>query len=62
VPLGKILSNENHGLPKDKQIVLHCASGSRSQQAAEHLAKHGYTQVQNLRGGIRAWQAVLNRR
>jgi sulfur-carrier protein adenylyltransferase/sulfurtransferase len=62
VPLAKILARETHGIPKDKQVVVHCEMGGRSLKAAEHLVKEGYTQILNLTGGIKAWQAFINRR
>ena len=42
-------------LPKDREIICVCASGSRSSSAARHLMKHGYT-VLNLSGGMSRWQ------
>lgn len=41
-------------LPKDKEIVLICASGARSMQAAMFLVNHGFEQVTNVRGGVMA--------
>ncbi len=43
-------------MPKDKEIVLMCAGGVRSAQAAEFAAQHGF-RLSNLEGGINAWQA-----
>lgn len=43
-------------LPKDKEILVYCKVGGRSQQAAEILSKQGFAQVYNLDGGIVAWQ------
>jgi len=42
-------------LPKDREIVCVCASGSRSSSAARKLASNGYT-VLNLSGGMGQWQ------
>lgn len=43
-------------LPNDRQIVLQCRSGGRSQQVAVALAgQAGFTNVHNLAGGIIAW-------
>jgi rhodanese-related sulfurtransferase len=42
-------------LPHDKLLVMACAAGGRSQQAMNHLLRHGYTNVANLRGGIGGW-------
>ncbi len=37
-------------LPKDKPIVLYCASGARSAQAARLLKRAGFTDVTNAGG------------
>ena len=37
---------------KDSPIIVYCASGVRSKQAAETLVDMGYTEVYNLDGGI----------
>jgi sulfur-carrier protein adenylyltransferase/sulfurtransferase len=42
-------------IERDREIVIHCKSGGRSQRAAEFLAQQGYTKVSNLAGGITAW-------
>lgn len=42
-------------IPRDREIIVHCKSGVRSQRIAEFLSKSGYSQVTNLVGGILAW-------
>jgi adenylyltransferase/sulfurtransferase len=42
-------------IPRDKEIVVQCRSGARSQRIAEFLKQSGYTDVVNLAGGILAW-------
>jgi adenylyltransferase/sulfurtransferase len=42
-------------IPRDREVVVHCRSGARSQRIAELLKQSGYTQVANLAGGILAW-------
>ena len=42
-------------LDKDREIVVHCKMGGRSQKAAEFLAQNGFTKVWNLAGGINGW-------
>jgi rhodanese-related sulfurtransferase len=42
-------------LPKDREIICVCASGSRSSSAARRLMSNGYT-VLNLSGGMSRWQ------
>ncbi len=38
-------------IPRDREIVVQCRSGARSQRIAEFLKQSGYTQVVNLAGG-----------
>ena|SRR3989344_5695829 len=40
---------------KNKPIILHCRSGSRSKQALQVLKTKGYKNVKSLSGGIKAW-------
>ncbi|WP_068838968.1 rhodanese-like domain-containing protein [Pontibacter akesuensis] len=42
-------------LPKDHPIVVYCSVGYRSEQVGEKLRKAGFTNVQNLYGGIFGW-------
>jgi rhodanese-related sulfurtransferase len=42
-------------IPRDREIIVHCRSGARSQRIAEFLSQSGYPQVVNLAGGILAW-------
>jgi adenylyltransferase/sulfurtransferase len=39
----------------DREIVVHCKAGGRSQRIAELLKQSGYRNVSNLAGGILAW-------
>ncbi len=54
IPLHQ-LSGRMSELPKDREIICVCASGSRSSSAARQLLKNGYT-VLNLSGGMYRWQ------
>jgi rhodanese-related sulfurtransferase len=42
-------------LPKDRPLIVLCASGNRSAFATAHLLASGYSDVANLEGGIIAW-------
>lgn len=42
-------------VPRDRPIVIYCASGNRSALAADTLRTMGYTDVTSMRGGIRGW-------
>lgn len=39
-----------------RKVVVHCAGGYRSAMAASILKKHGIADVDDLRGGIGAWE------
>lgn len=46
-----------HGeLPRNQPIVVACRSGGRSRMACEQLRKLGFDNLQNLNGGLLAWQ------
>jgi sulfur-carrier protein adenylyltransferase/sulfurtransferase len=47
-------------IPRDREIVVQCRSGARSQRIAEFLKQSGYTQVVNLAGGILAWSDEID--
>ena len=44
----------------DQPIACLCHHGVRSQQVANYLASHGFTDVVNLQGGIEAWAQQLD--
>ncbi len=43
-------------IPKDKEIVVYCSVGYRSERIGEKLQKAGYKNVKNLYGGIFGWK------
>ncbi|KUI05267.1 sulfurtransferase [Mycolicibacterium acapulense] len=58
IPFDQIAAQANR-LPADRDTALavYCRSGPMSTVAAEALSDLGYTDVVELRGGMRAWQA-----
>jgi rhodanese-related sulfurtransferase len=48
------LASRMSELPKDREIICVCASGSRSGSAARRLTSEGYP-VLNLSGGMSRW-------
>ncbi|MBQ6459963.1 MAG: MBL fold metallo-hydrolase [Exiguobacterium sp.] len=57
--LGK-LASDHEGLPTDRTIAVHCASGVRSRMAASVLQSLGYKDIHNILGGYGAMKTVLN--
>jgi adenylyltransferase/sulfurtransferase len=47
-------------IPRDREIVVQCRSGARSQRIAEFLKQSGYLNVSNLAGGILAWSDEID--
>jgi len=45
-------------LPRDREIVVVCRSGNRSQQGRDILLSAGFSQVTSMAGGLKAWQAA----
>lgn len=65
IPGAVLLPNESIGtedpdcLPdKDQLILVYCRSGNRSKQAADKLARLGYTNIVEF-GGINSWPGEI---
>lgn len=55
IPKGSV-SSKLDSIPRDREVVVYCRSGGRSQAIAEQLKiQHGYPNVMNLAGGMLAW-------
>ena len=59
VPLSQLPARHAE-LPTDRDLVLVCHHGGRSQQAAMWLARNGHPHVHNLRGGVEAWALEID--
>jgi adenylyltransferase/sulfurtransferase len=56
IPLGQLEQRLGElAAYKDREIVIHCRSGARSQKAALILKNAGFKNPENLAGGILAW-------
>src|SRR6202051_5194670 len=56
IPVGEVEGRIGElGAQKNREVVVHCRSGARSQKAALVLKQAGFTNVSNLAGGILAW-------
>jgi adenylyltransferase/sulfurtransferase len=47
-------------IDRDREVIVQCRSGARSQRIAEFLKQSGYTRVANLAGGILAWSDEID--
>jgi rhodanese-related sulfurtransferase len=57
VPLNR-LERQISQVPRDREIVVHCAAGYRSSIAMSVLKRHGFTRLSELTGGLVAWEAA----
>jgi adenylyltransferase/sulfurtransferase len=48
-------------LDKNREIIVHCKSGMRSQKAIQFLRQQGFSNLKNLTGGILAWADRIDR-
>lgn len=55
MPLHQLTEKANE-LSKDKEVVVICQSGMRSQKATKVLKKLGFTKITNVKGGVSAWR------
>jgi adenylyltransferase/sulfurtransferase len=61
IPLGQLANRVGElEAEKDREVVVHCKSGGRSQKAALILKNAGFTHVENLAGGILAWAEKID--
>lgn len=59
IPLGQVATRVGELEKfKDQPILVYCRSGNRSAMAANTLTKKGFTNVNNLAGGITAWESA----
>jgi rhodanese-related sulfurtransferase len=57
IPVGYLVDHLDE-LERDRPLVLHCQSGSRSAIAASVLRARGFANVVNLSDGFAAWKAA----
>lgn len=56
IPLHQLTQKAEKELAKEKEVVVICQSGMRSQNASKVLKKLGFEKVTNVRGGMSAWK------
>ena len=54
IPLPSLPQRFNE-LDREKEMIVHCKSGMRSQKAIQFLRAQGFEKLTNLKGGILAW-------
>ncbi|MFB9758857.1 rhodanese-like domain-containing protein [Ectobacillus funiculus] len=54
IPLHE-LAQKALGLSKEKEVVVICQSGMRSNKASKMLKKLGFQKVTNVKGGMNIW-------
>ena len=54
MPLGSVPARLAE-LPTDRDLVLVCHHGNRSQRVAQWLEQNGYVRLYNLVGGVERW-------
>lgn len=54
IPLSQIPARAAE-IPNQGNVVIYCRSGGRSGKAIEFLESQGYTNLQNLTGGVLRW-------
>lgn len=54
IPLHQ-LNQKGDQLSKEKEVVVICQSGMRSNKASKLLRKKGFKKVTNVKGGMSAW-------
>ncbi len=59
IPMGKFVQ-EMGGLEdyREKEIVILCRSGHRSEAVTHYMRQHGFKNVSNVSGGILAWSLL----
>lgn len=55
IPLHELAKRAEKELSKEKEIIVICQSGVRSQKASKLLKKQGFPLVTNVKGGMNAW-------
>lgn len=55
IPVQTLASRLNE-IPQNVRIYVYCHSGGRSAKASTTLTRAGYSDIENVLGGMKAWQ------
>ena len=59
IPMGEVMDNLRE-IKKDIPVYLQCKSGGRSGAILNALESQGYTNLYNVKGGIKAWSEEID--
>ena len=59
IPTGQFIERMGE-LDPEKEVVVYCRSGARSEQVARYLMQNGFEHVLNLRGGVLGWREEVD--
>lgn len=60
IPMAHLLTEEAlEIMPHDDHVVLYCHHGSRSAAAQQYLSENGWSNIQDLEGGVDSWVSVI---
>lgn len=59
IPTGEFMSRMSE-IDRNREVVLYCRSGGRSEWAAKLLLSKGYERVLNLTGGVLGWRREVD--
>ena len=60
IPMQEVPERLNE-LDPTKRLIVMCKVGGRSAMVCEHLIAQGFSDVSNMRGGIYAWAAEVDK-
>jgi rhodanese-related sulfurtransferase len=56
IPLGELPKRVGE-VPRDREVVVVCRTGNRSQKGRDILIKAGFRKVTNMQGGVKQWRS-----
>jgi rhodanese-related sulfurtransferase len=57
IPMSQLLARQDE-VPRDRPVLVICATGNRSANVTAHLLASGWTDVANVAGGITTWERM----
>jgi NADPH-dependent 2,4-dienoyl-CoA reductase/sulfur reductase-like enzyme/peroxiredoxin family protein/rhodanese-related sulfurtransferase/TusA-related sulfurtransferase len=60
IPLDE-LRDRHHEIPSGKRVIVYCGVGLRGYVACRILSQHGFSNTENLSGGIKTWEFAIQK-